>query len=55
MFLLRLTRLGSEVEALRQSRAELVREIRELVDQRMESDSPRFFSGQDFAQTTDQK
>ncbi|MDX2427571.1 MAG: lysophospholipid acyltransferase family protein [Xanthomonadales bacterium] len=55
MFLLRLTRLGSEVEALRQSRAELVREIRELVEQRMESDAPRFFSGQDFAQTTDQK
>ena len=48
--LLRLTRLGSEVDALRQSRSELVKEIRELVDRHRDPDLPRFFRAQDFRQ-----
>lgn len=50
--LLRLRRLGNEVDALRQSRGDLVREIRELVDQYQEPDSPRLFDERDFGQTT---
>lgn len=46
--LLRLTRLGSEVEALRQSRLELVNEIRAMVEQRSDPDTPRFFTRRDF-------
>lgn len=46
--LLRLTRLGSEVDALRRSRDKLVIEIRKLVDQYTDADLPRVFSAQDF-------
>jgi hypothetical protein len=48
--LLRLTRLGSEVKALRKSRAELVSQIRSMVAQRIDPDSERLFSRQDFRQ-----
>jgi len=50
--LLRLTRLGSEVDALRHSRDKLVIEIRELVDQYMDPDLPRVISAQDFRRPT---
>jgi glycerol-3-phosphate O-acyltransferase/dihydroxyacetone phosphate acyltransferase len=46
--LLRLTRLGSEVGALRESRAELVEKIREMVEERVEPGSERLFNEQDF-------
>jgi len=46
--LLRLTRLGSEVQALRQSRAELVSRIRVMVEQRSDPGTPRLFTRQDF-------
>ena len=46
--LLRLTRLGSELDSLRQSRDKLVKEIRELVDQNIDPNLPRLFTEQDF-------
>lgn len=46
--LLRLARLGPELETLRASRDKLVREIRELVDKAADPDVSRIFSEQDF-------
>jgi hypothetical protein len=51
--LLRLTRLGNEVDALRQSRDKLVAEIRQLVDQNTDPDLSRFFTEQDFRRPAD--
>lgn len=44
----RLARLGSEVESLRATRAELVKSIRSLVDKYSDPDMPRMFTDQDF-------
>jgi hypothetical protein len=46
--LLRLTRLGNELEDLRQSRDQLVKEIRALVDRDADPEVPRFFTENDF-------
>lgn len=46
--LLRLARLRSEVEALREQRAELVETIRELTDRRAPEDLERMFTRDDF-------
>ncbi|NOR18861.1 MAG: hypothetical protein GQ538_02075 [Xanthomonadales bacterium] len=46
--LLRLTRLGSEVDALRESRTELVETIREMVEERVEPETDRLFDEGDF-------
>jgi len=47
--LLRLARLGGEVDDLRTTRAELAEMVRELVEQRADPDLPRMFTGEDFA------
>jgi hypothetical protein len=47
--LLRLTRLGSDVDTLRESRAVLVSKIRNMVDRRSDPDIPRLFTGEDFS------
>ena len=47
--LLRLARLGGEVDDLRTTRAELAKMVRELVEQRADPDLPRMFTGEDFA------
>lgn len=47
--LLRLARLGGEVDDLRTTRAELAMMVRELVEQRADPDLPRMFTGEDFA------
>jgi len=46
--LLRLARLGGEVDDLRSTRAELAEMVRELVEQRADPDMPRMFTGEDF-------
>jgi hypothetical protein len=46
--LLRLTRLGSEVEDLRATRATLVNTIREMVDRNVDPTMPRMFTDDDF-------
>ena len=47
---LRLTRLGSEVDDLRATRADLVSKIRERVDQTIDPDTQRMFTQDDFSQ-----
>jgi glycerol-3-phosphate O-acyltransferase/dihydroxyacetone phosphate acyltransferase len=47
--LLRLARLGGEVDDLRTTRAELAKMVRELVEQRADPELPRMFTGEDFA------
>jgi len=47
--LFRLARLGSEVDDLRTTRAELATMVREVVEQRADPDLPRMFTGEDFA------
>ena len=47
--LLRLARLGGEVDDLRTTRAELAMMVRELVERRADPDLPRMFTGEDFA------
>jgi len=51
--LLRLVRLGSEVDDLRRIRAELVRKVRAVADRRADRDRSRMFTDQDFSQFTD--
>jgi hypothetical protein len=46
--MLRLTRLGSELDALRATRADLVTRIRTRVEQRVAPDMPRIFQKTDF-------
>jgi hypothetical protein len=46
--LVRLTRLGPEVDDLRSTRADLVRRIRERVEQRVEPGMQRIFTSDDF-------
>ena len=48
---LRLTRLGTDVDDLRATRADLVRRIRERVEQRADTNVPRMFTRKDFAQS----
>ena len=48
--LLRLRRLGNEVDYLRESRNVLVQKIRAVVEHRSDPDLPRYFSKQDFNQ-----
>lgn len=48
--LLRLRRLGNEVDALRESRDALVRKIRNMVEDRTDPDIPRYFTEKDFRQ-----
>lgn len=47
---LRLKRLGSDVDDLRATRADLVKKIRERVDQTIETDTQRMFTQDDFSQ-----
>jgi|GEM_PF-2610114 len=44
----RLARLGSEIDSLRATRAELVESIRSLVDKYSDPDMPRMFTNRDF-------
>lgn len=46
--LLRISRLGAEVDELRETRAQLVELIRKLADERADPDIPRMFTGDDF-------
>jgi glycerol-3-phosphate O-acyltransferase/dihydroxyacetone phosphate acyltransferase len=46
--LLRLTRLGSDIDDLRRTRSELVRKIRDRVEQGSDESTPRMFTRQDF-------
>ena len=50
---LRLTRLGSEVEDLRATRTALVNKVRALVDRLADPTLPRMFAAQDFGQSGD--
>jgi glycerol-3-phosphate O-acyltransferase/dihydroxyacetone phosphate acyltransferase len=45
---LRLTRLGSDIDDLRATRADLVRKIRERVDRTIDADTQRMFTQDDF-------
>jgi hypothetical protein len=47
---LRLKRLGNDVDDLRATRADLVEKIRELVDQTIDPDTQRMFTRDDFSQ-----
>ena len=47
---LRLKRLGENVNELRATRADLVEKIRKLVDQSIDPDTPRIFTQDDFGQ-----
>ena len=47
---LRLTRLGSDIDDLRATRADLVRKIRERVDRTIDADTQRMFTQDDFGQ-----
>ena len=47
--ILKLTRLGSEVEALRETRTDLVRKIRALAERLADPDIPRLFTNKDFS------
>ena len=49
--LLRLTRLGSEVEDLRATRTDLVNQVRALADRLSDPTVPRMFTAQDFGQS----
>jgi 1-acyl-sn-glycerol-3-phosphate acyltransferase len=51
--ILRLTRLGSEVEELRALRATLVSTVRELADRLADPDLPRLFTAKDFKKSSD--
>ena len=46
--LLRLTRLGSDIDDLRRTRSDLARKIRDRVDQGSDETTPRMFTRQDF-------
>ena len=48
--ILRLKRLGNDVHDLRATRADLVEQIRELVDQSIDPDTQRMFTQDDFSQ-----
>jgi 1-acyl-sn-glycerol-3-phosphate acyltransferase len=48
--ILRLTRLGNDVDDLRATRADLVNKIRERVDQTVDPDTRRMFTQNDFSQ-----
>jgi glycerol-3-phosphate O-acyltransferase/dihydroxyacetone phosphate acyltransferase len=48
---LRLTRLGSDVEDLRETRADLVRKIRQRVDETTDENTERLFTQEDFGQS----
>ena len=50
--ILRLTRLGSEVDDLRATRATLVGKVRALAERLADPNMPRIFTDQDFNQTT---
>jgi hypothetical protein len=47
--LLKLTRLGAEVDDLRTTRTELAAMVRDVVEQRADPDMPRMFAAGDFA------
>ncbi len=51
--ILKLTRLGSEVEDLRELRTELVRKIRALAERLADPDMPRLFTNKDFNKPAD--
>jgi hypothetical protein len=51
--ILKLTRLGSEVEDLRELRTELVRKIRALAERLADPDMPRLFTNRDFNKPAD--
>ena len=51
--ILKLTRLGSEVEDLRELRTELVRKIRTLAERLADPDLPRLFTNKDFNKPAD--
>ena len=51
---LRLARLGSEVENLRETRKSLVGKVRALAERLADPDMPRIFTDQDFSQPTDE-
>jgi accessory gene regulator protein AgrB len=53
MSVLRLTRLGSEVEDLRATRTALVNTVRSLADRLADPTRPRMFAAQDFRQSGD--
>jgi len=53
MSVLRLTRLGSEVEDLRATRTALVNTVRSLADRLADPTKPRMFAAQDFRQSHD--
>jgi hypothetical protein len=50
---LRLARLGSEVNDLRETRASLVGKVRGLAERLADPDMPRIFTDQDFSRMTD--
>ena len=50
MSLIRITRLGSEVEDLRATRADLVQRIRTRVEERVTPGMDRVFTNEDFSQ-----
>ena len=51
--ILRLVRLGSEVDSLRETRASLVRKVRALAERLADPDMPRIFTEEDFSRLTD--
>jgi hypothetical protein len=51
--ILKLTRLGSEVDELREIRSELVSKIRALAERLADPDMPRLFTDKDFNQSVD--
>jgi glycerol-3-phosphate O-acyltransferase/dihydroxyacetone phosphate acyltransferase len=51
--ILKLTRLGSEVDELREIRSALVNQIRALAERLADPDMPRLFTGKDFNQSID--
>jgi len=51
--ILKLTRLGSEVDELREIRSALVSKIRALAERLADPDMPRLFTGKDFNQSVD--
>ena len=51
--ILKLTRLGSEIDDLRETRTDLVRKIRALADRLANPDMPRLFTNKDFSKSVD--
>jgi hypothetical protein len=51
--ILKLTRLGSEVDELREIRSALVSKIRALAERLADPDMPRLFTDKDFNQSVD--